>query len=186
MIRHVSYSLGSWTFALSLVSGCLLDEQRCGTNQVETEGRDQAELRGIDGCVCRPGFVPASDLQGCVACGANEEPLNGTCSCAPGFQRAPTGGACVPRKAGGAPATLPMGEGRLCSSASDCAGTDATFCQTLIEPHICITQGCMDDPSRCAGSRVCCEFPGVAQLLPARGLCLLPAVCTAPGKVYAR
>ena len=184
MIRHVACSLGSWTFALTLASGCLLDERRCGENQVETEGQSGVQLRGIDGCICKPGFVPAADLQGCVACAENEVPLNGTCSCAPGFQRAAIGDECVPRSMGNTPAMLPMGEGKRCSSANDCAGTDATYCQKLIEPHICLSQGCLDDPSRCAATRVCCDFSSVPQLQAARGLCLLPTLCTTPGKVH--
>ena len=183
MIRHVACSLGSWTVALSLASGCLLDERRCGENEVETEGQSGVQLRGIDGCICKRDFVPNADLQGCVACGENEVPLNGTCSCAVGFQRAPGGKGCV-RRVGDGPMRLPMGEGKLCSSPSDCAGTDATFCQTLIQPNICITQGCMEDPSRCVGSRVCCDFSSVPQLAAARGLCLLPSLCGPPGKVY--
>ena len=50
-----------------------------------------------------------------------------------------------------------VGLGASCTSSADCAGTDATFCDTY-QSHTCIVGGCSVDESACPRGTLCCDF----------------------------
>ena len=50
-----------------------------------------------------------------------------------------------------------VGLGMSCTSAADCAGTDATFCDTY-QSHTCIVAGCTVGDGACPRGTLCCDF----------------------------
>ena len=51
----------------------------------------------------------------------------------------------------------PPGFGMPCQSSADCAGTEATFCETL-QTHMCIVSNCAGHPSDCPSQSSCCDL----------------------------
>ncbi|MEY4513350.1 MAG: hypothetical protein RLZZ450_5472 [Pseudomonadota bacterium] len=82
--------------ASALVSGCILDDNRCGENQVEIKNL-------FEGCGCAPNAVPNADGVGCALCGANEVATAGACTCAAGYSRAAEMAACLVAMDAGTP-----------------------------------------------------------------------------------
>jgi len=114
--------------------------------------------------------------------------------CATGYERASATAACEmivdsgqPDEGEDAGAGEPQytftGEGMACTSAADCEGYDATFCQTLQAPNVCLIQGCESADRPCPESEVCCSFAGFALLEATHGLCIPADSCMAPGMV---
>jgi hypothetical protein len=50
-----------------------------------------------------------------------------------------------------------VGLGATCTSQADCAGTDATFCDTY-QSHTCLVAGCSLDNGACPRGTMCCDF----------------------------
>jgi hypothetical protein len=50
-----------------------------------------------------------------------------------------------------------VGLGMSCASSADCAGTDATFCDTY-QTHTCGVAGCSLDNGACPRGTMCCDF----------------------------
>lgn len=100
--------------------GCIVEESRCGENQVELSG-------GYTACGCAPGFVKRG--LSCEACPPDQHEVNGACECMAGFAMA-ADGACVESALG-----------RACSAEQPCAG-DYPFCATVDGESYCTTQGC--------------------------------------------
>jgi hypothetical protein len=98
-----------------------------------------------------------------------------------GFERNGKG-KCVEASEGGPPA--PSGQDMPCSSEADCAGTDATFCETL-QSNVCLVQGCAVGDSSCAPGRECCDLSAIplGGFDTAGGLCIPEGACVAPGVV---
>jgi hypothetical protein len=51
----------------------------------------------------------------------------------------------------------PAGLGKACQNPGDCAGTDATFCESFVT-RTCIIEKCLDDPDVCPSGNVCCDM----------------------------
>jgi hypothetical protein len=51
----------------------------------------------------------------------------------------------------------PVGQGTPCMSSADCAGTEATFCDTVVS-HSCLVQGCTLSPNDCFVGWTCCDL----------------------------
>lgn len=51
----------------------------------------------------------------------------------------------------------PLGQGMSCSSDADCAGTEATFCDT-VESDSCLVRGCSVAPDDCFVGWSCCDL----------------------------
>ena len=184
----------AWLGVASLVAtGCVLDDNHCGANQVEIK-------ENFEGCICAPNAVPNADGVGCKPCGANEEAKGGACSCLAGFSRTSPMAACmmVMNPAPGSDASVvpdagpptgppagTRGQGAACSTQADCENFDATFCQTLQAPNQCFVQGCANGTRACASDHECCDFTGIgiALLESTHGFCVETGKCSAPGKV---
>lgn len=67
----------------------------------------------------------------------------------------------------------PTGLGTPCTSADDCAGTEATWCDTFSSQQ-CIVQGCSVADQDCFGDQVCCDLSQFGVPVP---LCLPAGAC---------
>jgi len=162
----VWFSVAGWVFG-----GCIIDKDDvCGAGQVKSSER-------FAGCMCEPGFVPNADGVGCHACASDEEVRGGQCI----PMRADAGAAQTGDDAG--PADGTRGQDVACDGPDDCAAYDATYCQMLQAPYICLVQGCVSGEHRCAGDRVCCDWSDLPLLAPTNGLCIPLSGCVSPGKV---
>ena len=158
-----------------LGSGCILDDDRCGANQVET-----TEL--FEGCLCGPNAAPNADGVGCHLCGANEEVKAGGCVCSAGFSRPSSMAPCTMTVDSGAEDSGPSGgvstgQGKLCTSSADCEGVDATYCVLLQSPPSCAVDNCATGVNRCDSTHVCCEFRLPPALVLTNGLCVPTGMC---------
>lgn len=52
----------------------------------------------------------------------------------------------------------PTGYGDACESSADCAGFEASYCESL-SAHACLLSGCKSNPSICPGDWACCDIP---------------------------
>lgn len=173
---------GHWAAYAAMVVGCaslsacLVRGDRCGKDQEPIDG-------DFIGCICVDGTVPAADGIGCEPCPENEVAAGIACVCAAGYART-AGGDCAPSGDGGVEA-LPEGQGEPCNSSADCAGFEATFCDTL-QSNSCLVRGCVTGENSCLSSEECCDlsiYP-VAGLAEAGGLCIPQGLCdTAGGSV---
>lgn len=66
----------------------------------------------------------------------------------------------------------PQGLGKPCSSSSDCAGTEATFCD-LVVTRSCVVEGCSLAVNDCFTGYACCDLSkyGLAKTICALGQC---------------
>jgi len=86
------------------------------------------------------------------------------------------GSACVPCTTGDtrpACASGPSGFGTPCTTDTDCAGFDASHCETL-QGHVCVVSPCQKSPDSCTGGQSCCDLSGLGLPLT---LCLPPGQC---------
>jgi hypothetical protein len=67
----------------------------------------------------------------------------------------------------------PVGLGQTCASADDCAGTEATFCESFMT-HTCQVQGCQLDQNDCFSGYECCDYSAFGLPQP---LCVPEGVC---------
>jgi hypothetical protein len=67
----------------------------------------------------------------------------------------------------------PIGQGLSCSSAADCAGTEATFCDT-VESQTCLVRGCSVSPNDCFIGWSCCDLSSLGL---AETLCVPEGAC---------
>jgi hypothetical protein len=67
----------------------------------------------------------------------------------------------------------PLGAGNPCESPADCAGTEATWCDTFMT-HTCLVQGCSVSAQDCFVGEECCDLSRFG--LPAP-LCLPQGAC---------
>jgi len=68
----------------------------------------------------------------------------------------------------------PVGAGKACTSNDDCAGTEATYCDTFVT-HTCLVQGCTLSPDNCFTGSECCDLSSYGIPQP---LCLAAGACT--------
>jgi hypothetical protein len=67
----------------------------------------------------------------------------------------------------------PVGLGQSCSTPDDCAGTEATFCDTFMAMS-CQVQGCSLDPDNCFVGFECCDLSAFGLPQP---LCIPEGAC---------
>jgi hypothetical protein len=156
-------------------TGCVA----CGEHEVPTEA----------GCSCEEGYSrPTAD----AACEETPSGLGADCDPAAPACEAPYDH-CEPTSDGGYCTTEdcttnadceggyacnedsvcqrpPLGLGAACTGHADCAGTEATYCDTFVT-NTCQVQGCQLDPNDCFSGFDCCDLSGFG----------LPALCVATG-----
>ena len=137
------------------------------------------EIAGTNGCVCETGYARAGATSPCTlkpaALGSTCNTTTTPCTdlvysyCAP----AGTDGYCT--KSGctssaecdgyacdttASPAYCrrpPVGAGQACTSAADCAGTEATYCDSYMA-HACLVEGCTVSLNDCYEGTDCCDL----------------------------
>lgn len=112
------------TTASLAVSGCLIEDHKCGKNQ-------RVSVGALLSCQCEPGFVLAPEGYDCVSCPENSTAsASGACVCNPGFGRQGPGDPCLPVE--GSFAGAPCSETDPCSPpAGECATAESEpYCTT--------------------------------------------------------
>jgi hypothetical protein len=126
------------TALLACAAGCVYDSNhRCDENEtLSADGRQ---------CICVPGS--AMTAHGCILCGANEVPANGTCDCAIGYMRPTPGAACQ---------AIPSALGMACDTQSaPCADPLYSTCHVAGgTAGYCTKIGCTT-PADCTGGYAC-------------------------------
>jgi hypothetical protein len=158
--------------------GCVL----CGENEVP----------GATGCGCAAGFVrgasnacePAPAALG-MACSEAMPCTDATfdhCATAKNGERYCTKTGCTGNSdctggyacdTSGATAYCRRpnkGGGMSCTMDSDCAGNDATLCETMFT-HTCVEQGCSLSPNDCFSGTVCCNVGAPMLVCVPTGFC---------------
>lgn len=78
----------------------------------------------------------------------------------------PSGYACDTLTTGGVCKRAPSGQGKACTGASDCAGTEALFCAPII--NSCLVQGCsLTTPGSCFPGYLCCDLTALGAAMAA-------------------
>lgn len=124
---------------------------------------DQPERVGsVTACNAAPSPVPA-------ACTAREEATPAGCVCAAGYVRVTPTAPCTELPA--AP-SKPTGEDAPCTTDTDCAGFEASFCDIFVT-GTCLVRNCSVTPNSCFTGKECCELSafGLPTLCIAAGAC---------------
>ncbi len=160
------------------------------------------EVAGLLGCACADGYGRQDPDATCEPCGDHEFTApSGICECEAGYARATPADACEEttgdpeNPAGGTPCTSdeectdgarcdldaatptclprPVGLNESCASDADCAGFEATYCDTFVTQS-CLVQGCTLSPDNCFPGTECCDLSiyGISQ-----PLCLAEGDC---------
>jgi len=69
----------------------------------------------------------------------------------------------------------PNGAGKSCASDTDCADTEATWCDSFVS-HVCYVQGCALDGNDCPGKE-CCDLAVASGGLLKKTICVDPGTC---------
>lgn len=215
--RATSRSVGALglSLGLSLGSGCLVDQGRCGSHQ---------EHNAVGNCVCISGYVLANDLQ-CRPCGEHQRSVGDRCLCQAGYAfdaqqncvpQAPPSSVEACQRSEDCPANVPTchmpnkgdpycsvtgcksaadcpggfgcdtdavpavcvrpptGQATPCTSSADCAGKEASYCETY-SAHVCLVPGCKV-AGDCFPGWDCCDLSSysLGSLCVPEGTCLLP------------
>jgi hypothetical protein len=70
----------------------------------------------------------------------------------------------------------PTGQGMSCASDADCAGTDATYCETFTA-HTCFVQGCSLTTNDCFSGYSCCDLGPLSGGLINKQICVMAGTC---------
>jgi len=73
----------------------------------------------------------------------------------------------------------PIGSGMSCSSDDDCAGTEATYCETF-KTHVCYVRDCSLTQNDCFPGKECCDLTKKSLGLFKFGICVDVDTCDAP------
>ncbi len=130
-----------------------------------------------DACTCMEGYARTSATSPCVpAAGAacttdadctidafshcvtdGERKYCTSTGCVPGQGKCPGDFACNDRVDVPFCQAPPIGLGKSCKTPADCAGTQATYCESAMS-GMCLVQGCVENPDACHGDWACCDI----------------------------
>lgn len=179
-------------------SGCVCKPKYGRTTEKGAcEACGEHEVTGATGaCECEPGFSKESPKAACeplpagvgVACDATTpctdttynycytgSATTGYCTtqgcastddCSNGYMCDLTATPTYCRRA-------PLGAGKTCASDADCAGTEATYCDTY-QTKSCLVQGCTVTPDNCFTGTECCDLSAYGIVQP---LCIAAGAC---------
>jgi len=155
------------------------------------------EVASNDACVCEDGYQRPSPDGACivvpnalgVACESDQDCADavydachllddgsGYCTnlgCAEG--ECAGGYACDTVATPSYCARPPVGAGKSCASDDDCAGTEATWCETFMT-HVCYVEGCALDGNDCPGKE-CCDLSVASFGTIQKTICVDPGTC---------
>lgn len=69
----------------------------------------------------------------------------------------------------------PSGQGMACTKAADCAGTEATYCETF-NAHTCFVE-CSADPNGCFAGYECCDLGPLSGGIIKNKICVVSGSC---------
>jgi hypothetical protein len=174
------------------LGSCVYDgERRCSAHQLLNTDNEEACIceahfvATADGCVPEPptastGGTPSTGGQGSAGApaagggsGGDTTGTGGTPSSCENDDDCSDGFACNTKLSPSECVELPDGLGKACTSNTDCEGTEATFCDSVVTKG-CTVEGCTVDPDSCPPGFVCCQLaiPGLPASLCALGACL--------------
>lgn len=172
----------------------------CAPGAVLVEARcvpcGEHEVPGAAGCVCDTGYQRAAPTDPCTAatssmgfaCDAGSapcaDPAYPRCEAVHGTAGYCTKEGCTTDAECGGGYTCssaqspsfceklaPTGEGEACAAAADCAGKEASLCDTFMT-QTCLVQNCTTTPDSCSKGRLCCPIPGFVNLCVLEGECV--------------
>lgn len=108
---------------------------------------------GVLGAECSDTLPCADPYPYCASSGSESFCTTQGCT---GSEECETGWRCNTPGAAGF-CEQPAGLGKACTSPADCAGTEATFCESFVT-RTCIIEKCVEDPAVCPGGNVCCDM----------------------------
>lgn len=186
------------------VAGCLVDpDAPCGERFSEVP----------DGaCACPAGSIVVAGS--CSPCAEHERSEGNQCICESGYERAAGSSKCAlpdstqpassNAEAGGCSSSAqcasgqlcdvygsrecvaaPNGFGMACAQASDCAATEATYCDTFAS-RTCQVQGCLEQGGACPGDMICCSYAIISVSLCIPSDHAPGGQCPAPGQPVPR
>ena len=146
----------------------------CGANEVGS----------LTGCDCAAGFTRGDAGQPCSASGLGQACAQDTDCTDPSFSYCASAAqngyctrpdctssvdctndySCNQRGARSFCQRPPTGFGTTCQSNADCAGFEASYCESL-SSHSCLQNDCKSDPSVCPGDWGCCDIALLGQSL---------------------
>ena len=153
--------------------------QACGANEVGSN----------DGCQCAAGFGRSNPTQPCAAAAALGQTCAADADCTDAAfpfcaSSSDTRYCTLPDCTASTdcinnyscntrgPRTFcerpPTGVGQSCRTSADCAGLEASYCESTLS-HACLKDACKSDPSICPGDWVCCDIALIGE-----SLCLPP------------
>jgi len=160
----------------------------CGENEESLDAEcvcSAGYTRPSAGAACAMSSVGAActDSTGCSGtfsyCASDEaggyctsQGCSSSSECERGFLCEQEGGTGVCKK-------VPDGYGQSCESAADCAGTQATYCDTFFS-KTCIVQNC-SKTAPCPGDWSCCDIPLARAVLCVEPDALMDGACPAGG-----
>lgn len=166
------------------------------------------EVGSPDGCVCVDGYVRPTATDGCQALAGLGEDCSSDAECGEAeyaycrLEAGASSGYCTARDCAGGAACPgdyscnareavsfcqrpPSGLGQACSSSDDCAGNEASYCETVVAKS-CVVNGCASDPDKCYGDWVCCDIGLLSQSLCVPPSQLEAGNCPAGGTLVPR
>ena len=129
----------------SALAGCIVEDgdKACGPHQVKVSSD------GARYCECAPGFVlDPKDEHRCIACGENEESVNGECQCSEGYARPSEGAPCGTSTLGVAcsPSEPCVGEFPICTDEGYCSFEGCKSSSDCLLPGWLCTAGVCKKP----------------------------------------
>ena len=137
------------------------------------------EIPGASGCACELGYTRPTATGACVAapaalgapCDAQNACSDATysrCESSPAgdyctnvgcgsSNDCQSGYACDREASPGVCRRPPLGQGKPCTVAADCADGEATFCESF-QSHQCLVPGCSASPNDCFEGWACCDL----------------------------
>lgn len=194
-------SAGIWLAMVASVVGCLVDPDApcgdrftkvsdgacaCPTGSIVVGGvcSPCAEHQHSDGnqCLCDEGYEPGAGSSECVVADGSQpvvSPETDGAGCASSAECA--AGLLCDLYGSRACVAAPSGFGMPCTKPSDCAGTEATFCDTFAS-RTCQVQGCAELSGVCPGDMICCSYAILSTSLCIPGDHAPGGQCPAPGE----
>ena len=111
------------------------------------------------GAACQVGGPGCADATYDTCHAIDEGEGAGYCTSAgcEGSEECPDGHACADDGDGTYCKRPPTGQGAPCVSADDCAGFEASYCET-IQLRVCLVEGCAVSPDSCHVGWTCCDL----------------------------
>jgi hypothetical protein len=171
--------------ATALIVSCIVKEGgECDTNQVLVSSG------ASDYCECKAGFVNNTGKgYGCMPAMLDSGTLLDASILGDAAIAAEASGPATPACSKSSPCSADQrcedgtcsevsGLGKSCTAAADCAGLEASNCNTFLPAPICMVSNCAANTALCPTGYVCCAIAGMSNC--ARGAACPPPLMMVP------